>query len=801
MGWSNIRSTLILIALWAFLPAQLSAQILSANSDNTANFCRASFTFPAEEYGNVDMPTTYRGNCPTGYAEGFLTLTVTPETKENLTTVNISSTFVDGKASGRTSYSQQNGITFNGEIDLDGVIRGRFEFYDHQTEGEYRNGRMYTGRVFRAVSMGGGINYFVRGEPVSQEDYNREFGEADPLVAPLAQIPSHTPQMVKLQLEGRKTCLADLPAKLFKIEGDFGGACKNGYYTGKADLKLTPLAGNTLPKMNVSLTYEAGQVVGPVKVKYPTYNTTYVGTLSDWEPQDGATSQPVGNDNYAVIQFQGGQQINQFREYRQPSEETLMLRRLGRELLFIGVNIAVSCVSGDCPFKREKRPPVYQPTQQSLPPVIASNQPSTQGSQPEVIAQVEPTASPTSDAPIETGEPATAQPPVVVAQVDINQSPPAIVEPVPVFGGNTNESAPAFGGVTNQPEPTPAVPAPVITTRPPELPAPQPAPPPIPVPVRVADLPAPISYEPSGVPPPLAPAIPLPEPSNPPPLTPPVQLGGPSGTLGTGPAPSNPDTIQPVAEPPRNPSPPTQPTVRSASVPNVPTGLFPTNERDELGLAFTIGWSGSSDTDYYVLTLHDLTEDSFPENDVRVSGTRYNLRNLKPGHSFAWDVKACNENGCSVRSGNRRFRTVGAVKSDTCRIEVHFKPVPILRLPNHAFIVTTDSNSVTYFRGGPEYNNPINFGRIVTESGSYSPGTPDWTTSPTGSQIVDTLSNNCDNIDRIIGRHITDIGRAGFIYDPLVKNSNSVIRETLERSGYSSVRPVVDATAWYSQLP
>ncbi|RZF59015.1 hypothetical protein EWE75_24130 [Sphingomonas populi] len=156
---------------------------------------------------------------------------------------------------------------------------------------------------------------------------------------------------------------------------------------------------------------------------------------------------------------------------------------------------------------------------------------------------------------------------------------------------------------------------------------------------------------------------------------------------------------------------------------------------------------------------------------------------------------------------------------EACTVEVRFKPV--IGPTNHAFIVTTDANSTNYFRGGPQANNtgmnsppssssgggqaPYEpgfgiYGPIVTEYGAYRPGTVDWTTEPSGRQTVATIPGNCDRIETNFARHMDDIEAARINYEPLSANSNSTVREALERGGYPDVSPVVWAPAWDAQL-
>jgi hypothetical protein len=161
--------------------------------------------------------------------------------------------------------------------------------------------------------------------------------------------------------------------------------------------------------------------------------------------------------------------------------------------------------------------------------------------------------------------------------------------------------------------------------------------------------------------------------------------------------------------------------------------------------------------------------------------------------------------------------------SEMCTVEVRYKPVALGA--DHAFIVTTDNDSVNYFRGGPQANNtglnsptsnsssgkadttkpPYDwkmgmYGPIVTEYGDYKKDTTDWTTTPSGQQTIARLPGNCNRLDGQFARHMNDIEAARINYLPLAANSNSTVRETLERAGFNNVEPVVWAPAWNTQL-
>lgn len=88
----------------------------------------------------------------------------------------------------------------------------------------------------------------------------------------------------------------------------------------------------------------------------------------------------------------------------------------------------------------------------------------------------------------------------------------------------------------------------------------------------------------------------------------------------------------------------------------------------------------------------------------------------------------------------------------------------------------------------------------MTESGPYRPNTVDWTTTPTGVQIVDRIAGNCNAVEARLSRAISEIQASEINYMPLAQNSNSTVREALERAGYPNVQPVVIAPAWNTQL-
>lgn len=162
---------------------------------------------------------------------------------------------------------------------------------------------------------------------------------------------------------------------------------------------------------------------------------------------------------------------------------------------------------------------------------------------------------------------------------------------------------------------------------------------------------------------------------------------------------------------------------------------------------------------------------------------------------------------------------------EMCTVEVRYKGIgATANIANHAFIVTTDSNSTNFFRGGPSgvgigsgssgsgassaSSNTSGgdqaqrgWGNIVTSRGAYTPGTVDWTTNPSAQQTVQTTHGNCDAIERGFAGTTDAIQASNTPYSPFGPNSNSTVREILERNGIQGVNPAVTAPGWETTIP
>jgi RHS repeat-associated protein len=195
-------------------------------------------------------------------------------------------------------------------------------------------------------------------------------------------------------------------------------------------------------------------------------------------------------------------------------------------------------------------------------------------------------------------------------------------------------------------------------------------------------------------------------------------------------------------------------------------------------------------------------------------------------------------------TGNHPLRYVDPF--GLCRIDVRFSRLG----PGwyHAYIVTSDTDGTqNYYRGGPSglgpsggssgatsagtggsssqssdssRSGPSNsgnssspgsgpggagrnngpWGPIATEYGRYVPGTIDW--DPNDPPTMNVLDNNepCTCNDAL-AQAMQDIEYAYLPYNPFSTNSNAVVREALERTGYAPGTPPVWAPGWNTQLP
>jgi len=186
-----------------------------------------------------------------------------------------------------------------------------------------------------------------------------------------------------------------------------------------------------------------------------------------------------------------------------------------------------------------------------------------------------------------------------------------------------------------------------------------------------------------------------------------------------------------------------------------------------------------------------------------------------------------------------------------CRVEVRFSPlgrVPFGSPYYHAYIVTTDDSSSSFYRGGPSAGGPGSgssgpvssggsgkssgsccrssgsnssnssspgsgrggpgknngpWGPIVGTSGPYLPGTIDYPqpgeTQPNPVVLLDDDSpcacNTC------FQKALDDIQSQQIPYNPFLWNSNTTVKELLKRCVFNSSEPQNWVPAWSSNFP
>ena len=112
---------------------------------------------------------------------------------------------------------------------------------------------------------------------------------------------------------------------------------------------------------------------------------------------------------------------------------------------------------------------------------------------------------------------------------------------------------------------------------------------------------------------------------------------------------------------------------------------------------------------------------------------------------------------------------------------------------------SSNSSSPGSGRGGPGANNGP-WGPIITESGSYVPGTIDYETgTPPSVTVLD--DNEPCTCRADFEKAVRDIQNAQIPYNPLSTNSNATAREVIERGGFKSPTPPVWAPGWSTPLP
>ena len=175
-----------------------------------------------------------------------------------------------------------------------------------------------------------------------------------------------------------------------------------------------------------------------------------------------------------------------------------------------------------------------------------------------------------------------------------------------------------------------------------------------------------------------------------------------------------------------------------------------------------------------------------------------------------------------------------------CRIEVRFALLGSIcgKKWYHAYIITSGDGITSFFRGGPQRrpggssggssgnssgsttgssrsccgsssgsSNSSNsssgspFGTIVTDFGTYLPGTVDYETNPVPTMTILDNAAPCDTYDAALTQAMRAIQSANTSYDPFVDNSNAVVTTGLSNAGLQFGPPPVWAPGWGHNLP
>jgi hypothetical protein len=150
-------------------------------------------------------------------------------------------------------------------------------------------------------------------------------------------------------------------------------------------------------------------------------------------------------------------------------------------------------------------------------------------------------------------------------------------------------------------------------------------------------------------------------------------------------------------------------------------------------------------------------------------------------------------------------------------VDLRFKPVTVFGLNTgayHAYIVTTDPSGLqTYFRGGPAGSPNAGFtspyGNVVTKTGPYVPGTPDWTNQWRPQLRLEDDGQPCGCVNSKFTDTLSQIQSAQVPYYPIVLgmpfggyNSNSVAGTLIREVGLQApVLPVGNAPGFYTNIP
>ena len=101
-------------------------------------------------------------------------------------------------------------------------------------------------------------------------------------------------------------------------------------------------------------------------------------------------------------------------------------------------------------------------------------------------------------------------------------------------------------------------------------------------------------------------------------------------------------------------------TISTTSPPSIPTNLNPGSTSSSgptvSSAGVVLSWGSTTTATYYDIGVRDLTTNDLIEDTI-TSNTNYPVYSLKKGRDYRWNVRACNDYGCSRFSSLRYFHT------------------------------------------------------------------------------------------------------------------------------------------------
>lgn len=199
------------------------------------------------------------------------------------------------------------------------------------------------------------------------------------------------------------------------------------------------------------------------------------------------------------------------------------------------------------------------------------------------------------------------------------------------------------------------------------------------------------------------------------------------------------------------------------------------------------------------------------------------MTDIRSGIDVRGQTGARTETSVDASMAEKRAGFDRAMEEAACHVEVRSKTIPATgHIGSHAYIVTRETGPrdpdgpppylgrTTAHRGGPgprseEREDGESPTKIITESAEYIPReSSDYPKPGERHQVIVVSSHkgDCDEVDRQMETAVDDIQREDHDYELVTRNSNSVAREILERTG----EPTPDdppgwTPGWRTDLP